>query len=642
MLTFRFTGADGRMTEKETLTSGMIGKKVRLEFSRDWDNLTKTAVFMAGSVTRDVVGVTDVAVIPAEVLAVPLRQLYVGVYGVSDDGRVTPTIRALGPNIEPGMNPSGDEGTDPELPIWAQIQLEIEQLQEMGVDGEDGGYYIPAVTQQDESTVHLSFAASKDGMPEVASQKIILPVGPQGLAGADGKQGESGGYYIPEITQQDESTVRLSFAASKNGMTEVAGQEIVLPAGPQGSAGADGKQGKDGGYYSPVVTQSDDNTIQFAFMPSDETMPPIPPVAFLLPAAEAATGLSAEQVEALHAVVKNIGAWQVEDPAAIQTLISNFETAFGIAEEEEPHTHSYTAAVTTAATCTAAGVRTYTCACGESYTESIPAAGHRYVDGVCSVCGAEDPDNTPDVAVTLSGISAVYGGGEVAVGTAVDDLADIVVTGHYSDGTTAALDGYTLSGTIAEGDNTITVSYGGMSATFTVTGVAESGGGSTEETTGEFGLVIPSQHAGIVTLDLTPADADSMEITMILPAFDNNHDGAFVSNGEKWIGVYDGYKTVGYSWGNKPTPPYVDFIGAGKVTAFYESISTLSYTSKPIILGYADNKRYTVGYTLYEMVFYKDGAAVCDLKPTTVLGNLYDSVSGKIYSFTVTDGLSFA
>ncbi len=43
-----------------------------------------------------------------------------------------------------------------------------------------------------------------------------------------------------------------------------------------------------------------------------------------------------------------------------------------------PHTHSYTSKVTTPATCTSTGVRTYTCSCGHSYTESIPALGHSY------------------------------------------------------------------------------------------------------------------------------------------------------------------------------------------------------------------------------------------------------------------------
>ena len=44
-----------------------------------------------------------------------------------------------------------------------------------------------------------------------------------------------------------------------------------------------------------------------------------------------------------------------------------------------PHVHSYTATVTQAATCIANGVMTYTCSCGSSYTESIPATGHNYV-----------------------------------------------------------------------------------------------------------------------------------------------------------------------------------------------------------------------------------------------------------------------
>ena len=55
--------------------------------------------------------------------------------------------------------------------------------------------------------------------------------------------------------------------------------------------------------------------------------------------------------------------------------------------------HSYTAEVTTAATCTAAGIRTYTCSkCGDSYTQSIPATGHSFFDGQCTVCGTADPN----------------------------------------------------------------------------------------------------------------------------------------------------------------------------------------------------------------------------------------------------------
>lgn len=45
----------------------------------------------------------------------------------------------------------------------------------------------------------------------------------------------------------------------------------------------------------------------------------------------------------------------------------------------------------------------------------------------------------------------------------------ITCTAHYDDGTSATVDTYTLSGTLAAGTDTITVTYGGKSAIFTVT-----------------------------------------------------------------------------------------------------------------------------------------------------------------------------
>lgn len=85
----------------------------------------------------------------------------------------------------------------------------------------------------------------------------------------------------------------------------------------------------------------------------------------------------------------------------------------------------------------------------------------------------DEPDVPDEPEVTLTSISATYNGGDVAVGTALTALTGIVVTATYSDGSTATVTGYTLSGEIAEGSNTITVTYEGKTATFTVTGVAE-------------------------------------------------------------------------------------------------------------------------------------------------------------------------
>ena len=48
--------------------------------------------------------------------------------------------------------------------------------------------------------------------------------------------------------------------------------------------------------------------------------------------------------------------------------------------ELDIHVHQYTSEVTTAATCTSAGIMTYTCSCGDTYTETISALGHDYVE----------------------------------------------------------------------------------------------------------------------------------------------------------------------------------------------------------------------------------------------------------------------
>ena len=81
------------------------------------------------------------------------------------------------------------------------------------------------------------------------------------------------------------------------------------------------------------------------------------------------------------------------------------------------HAHAYTATVTTAATCTTSGVRTYACACGESYTEEIPATGHSYVrtekNGnyvyTCSACG--DSYTEPVKPATSASVSRLTSGG---------------------------------------------------------------------------------------------------------------------------------------------------------------------------------------------------------------------------------------
>ena len=71
------------------------------------------------------------------------------------------------------------------------------------------------------------------------------------------------------------------------------------------------------------------------------------------------------------------------------------------------HVHEFTGTVTTPATCLEAGVKTFTCTCGEAtYTEVIEALGHDFVEGVCSRCNYEDPNYVPPCAHKDAGLDA--------------------------------------------------------------------------------------------------------------------------------------------------------------------------------------------------------------------------------------------
>lgn len=127
MLTFYFDGITGEMREEEILTAGMVGKEIQFQFSEDWDGLRKVVVYQAGEISCTVVDVGAQSVIPAVVLSKSLRRLFVGVYGISEDGLVvTPTIYARGPFIRIGTS-EGDEGSgyDPQDPFWLRVEEEL-------------------------------------------------------------------------------------------------------------------------------------------------------------------------------------------------------------------------------------------------------------------------------------------------------------------------------------------------------------------------------------------------------------------------------------------------------------------------------------------------------------------------------------
>lgn len=186
----------------ELLTAGMA-KAVTVEFvfSDDWDGLTKTAVFSNGKTTVDVLAANwdgDTVPVPHEVLAVPGRHARVGVYGADESGVILPTVWVSLGKVQPGADPSGDASADPSLPVWAQLQKQIGDLDDLqtynkgnlvdainearssGGSG-GGGYTIGDGLKLDAATNTLSVdtaaAVEKDNTKPVTSAAVYTEVG---------------------------------------------------------------------------------------------------------------------------------------------------------------------------------------------------------------------------------------------------------------------------------------------------------------------------------------------------------------------------------------------------------------------------------------------------------------------------------
>lgn len=110
------------------LTAGMTGAAVTLHFDSAWDGLRRTAVFRCGEKTVDVLLEEDTLSIPASILAAE-QALELGLYGTDGEATVIPTVWVTLGTVHPGADPSGDESTDPELPVWAQLLSRMDALE---------------------------------------------------------------------------------------------------------------------------------------------------------------------------------------------------------------------------------------------------------------------------------------------------------------------------------------------------------------------------------------------------------------------------------------------------------------------------------------------------------------------------------
>lgn len=217
--------------KKELLTSGAVNvNTVQFGFSPDWEGLTKTAVFKAGGDTFSTLLTAPECFLPWEVLAVPNRTLYTGVYGTRGGELVMPTVWASLGEIQEGAK-LGEDAKDPSPGVYEQITGEL------AGKADSIGY-----TESGELGLFAGDRLLKS-VPVSGGGGIGIP-GPEGPPGPPGKDGEPGppgadGLQGPpgEPGADGKSAYQI---AVENGFTGTEDEWLLSLKGPKGDPGTDG------------------------------------------------------------------------------------------------------------------------------------------------------------------------------------------------------------------------------------------------------------------------------------------------------------------------------------------------------------------------------------------------------------------
>lgn len=245
-------------TRCELLTKGQIGAQVQFMFNDHWSDMKKTAVFKRCGKIIDVMDSEwngDIVTVPPEMTEEVGLQVYVGVYGVSEDGkRITPTLYAPLGVVALGAEPDGDPSTDPTLPVWAQILEKIGDLSNLTTEdktnlvaaineaaksgvGKDGtGIASITYKGEDEYGGNMYTVLLTDG----TSYDITAPKGAKGDKGDAGVPGKAATIQVGEVTTGAAGTPA---SVSNVGTDEAAIFDFTIPRGDKGADGADGADG---------------------------------------------------------------------------------------------------------------------------------------------------------------------------------------------------------------------------------------------------------------------------------------------------------------------------------------------------------------------------------------------------------------
>ena len=259
-----------RTTPLVPIPRGIVGAVVSIEYTDPaWDGLQKTVVFRS-AVTKDVLAAGNEVVVPAEVVSRAGVNLYMGVYGVGADGRmVIPTIWTELGLVHGAAAPSGDSSTDPSLPVWAQIQAMIGNLDDLDTVAKSslvaavnealtrsGGEVDPATVQKivDDYLKANPPAAGKDGITPTIGSNGNWYIGD--IDTGKPSRGDNGA--VPDIQVGTVTTLPAGSdaTASMGGTAENPLLNLGIPKGADGQGGGSGGTDISLGLTSATVGQT--------------------------------------------------------------------------------------------------------------------------------------------------------------------------------------------------------------------------------------------------------------------------------------------------------------------------------------------------------------------------------------------------
>ena len=257
--------------------------------------------------------------------------------------------------------------------------------------------------------------------------------------------------------------------------------------------------------------------------------------------------------------------------------------------------------------------------------------------------------------VQLLSITAVFNGNSAPIGTDAKDL-NITVTGHYSNGTTAILTGWTIDGTVDSGDNVFEITFGGFTASVSVTGNAEAlPSGYTRCS------FIKSNGNQYITVDgikmIAGTDKFVMDFKLNSDALaDSMLFGGFTGEGVGRIGLNWNYGYLNYNGSNEwiTKTAGLELSKDNRVVAIldtYNGIVQLGETQVEFVPGsYNSTNLCIFGYQvhsntgnvikkasicLYRFSIYRNDILIADfvpcLKDSGNVAGLYDLVAGVFY-----------